>query len=248
MIFTNYAHAANENLSVGINTGAWHAITSANIVVQLTLLILVIMSIASWAIIFSKWKQLKSVGEANRPFEDSFWKAGSLDDIFERLRDHGSSSMASVFRTGYLELRKMADSNLAQPGSDSNSAPLLSGIDNLERAVRKAIDSEIAGMETRLSFLATTGSTGPFIGLFGTVWGIMGAFQKIGATGMASLAVVAPGISEALIATGVGLFAAIPATVAYNLFVTEIRRQELQLNNFSSDFLNITKRNFFKDN
>lgn len=102
-------------------------------------------------------------------------------------------------------------------------------------------------MEARLSLLATTGSTGPFIGLFGTVWGIMGSFHKIGSTGMANLAVVAPGISEALIATAIGLAAAIPATVAYNHFVTRIRREEIDLSSFSADFINIAKRNFFKE-
>lgn len=246
MIFSNLAYAA-DNVSVGVNTGAWHAVTSANAVVQLTLLILIAMSILSWAIIVSKRKQFDSFDAANKPFEDAFWKANSLDDIFDHLKDHADSSMAKVFRSGYLELRKMADSSLAQKG-EGNSAPMLSGIDNLERALRKSIDSEVAFLENRLSFLATTGSTGPFIGLFGTVWGIMSAFQKIGATGMASLAVVAPGISEALIATGVGLFAAIPATVSYNYFISRIKKHELALNNFSVDFLNIAKRNFFRDN
>lgn len=241
----NFAYA-NE-VSVGVNTGAWHAISSANLVVQITLLVLVIMSIVSWAIIFTKKKQFANARAADTPFEDSFWKASSLDDIFENLDDHSESSMARVFRAGYLELRKIADSNLAQ-SKDEGQAPLLSGLDNLERALKKAIDSEVSTLESRLSFLATTGSTGPFIGLFGTVWGIMGAFQKIGATGMASLAVVAPGISEALIATGIGLFAAIPATVGFNIYISKIKKQELALNNFASDFLNIAKRNFFKDN
>ena len=242
----NFAWAASE-VSVGVNTGAWHAITSANIVVQLTLLILVAMSIISWAIIVGKRKQFALIADADQPFEDAFWKAQSLDEIYEKVADYPGSCLANVFRSGYSELRKMADSNLASE-SDSGSAPMLSGIDNLERALKKAIDSEIANLETRLGFLATTGSTGPFIGLFGTVWGIMGSFQKIGQTGMASLAVVAPGISEALIATGVGLFAAIPATVGYNTYLNQLKKHELKLNNFASDFLNITKRNFFKDN
>ncbi len=241
----NYAWAANE-VSVGVNTGAWHAITSANIVVQLTLLILVIMSVVSWAIIVSKKKQFDLLSQADEPFEDAFWKAKSLDEVYDKVADHPSSCMAHVFRAGYSELRKMADSNLAS-SAGAEGTPLLSGLDNLERALNKAIDSEIDTLENRLSFLATTGSTGPFIGLFGTVWGIMGSFQKIGQTGMASLAVVAPGISEALIATGVGLFAAIPATVGYNLYVTKLKKHELKLNNFASDFLNIAKRNFFKD-
>jgi biopolymer transport protein TolQ len=241
----NYAWAASNQMAVGVNLGAWHAITSANIIVQLVLLILVAMSVVCWAIIIGKRKQLAAMNAANKPFEDAFWQANSLDDIFENLKNHPDSNLANVFRAGYLELRKIADSNLAEKRSDENP-PLLTGIDNLQRALGKAIDSEISGLENRLAILATTGSTGPFIGLFGTVWGIMSAFQKIGATGMASLAVVAPGISEALIATAIGLFAAIPATVAYNYYVTEIKKHELALNNFASDFLNIAKRNFFR--
>lgn len=240
----NYAWAA-EQVAVGVNLGAWHAITSANFVVQLVLLSLVAMSVICWAIIIGKRKQFKAMTDANKPFEDAFWKASSLDDIFENLKNHPDSNLANVFRAGYLELRKLADSNLAEKRGDQNP-PLLTGIDNLQRALSKAIDSEISLLENRLSLLATTGSTGPFIGLFGTVWGIMSAFQKIGSTGMASLAVVAPGISEALIATAIGLFAAIPATVAYNYFVTEIKKHELHLNNFAADFLNIAKRNFFR--
>ena len=122
----------------------------------------------------------------------------------------------------------------------------LSGIDNLERSVRKSTENEVSEMENRLTILATTGSTGPFIGLFGTVWGIMGSFHQIGQTGSASLAAVAPGISEALIATAIGLAAAIPAVVIYNNCIAVIRKEEISLNNFSSDFLNIVKRNFFK--
>lgn len=237
--------ATNSQVAVAVNTGAWHAIASANIIVQLVLLSLVAMSVVCWAIIIGKRRQFKALASANRPFEDAFWKANSLDDIFEGLKNHPDSNMAHVFRAGYLELRKIADSNLAER-KDDKTPPLLSGIDNLQRALNKAIDSEMGLLENRLSILATTGSTGPFIGLFGTVWGIMSSFQKIGATGMASLAVVAPGISEALIATAIGLLAAIPATVAYNYFITEIKKLELALNNFSADFLNIAKRNFFR--
>jgi biopolymer transport protein TolQ len=237
--------SVSNQIAVGVNVGAWHAVLSANLVVQLVLLVLVAMSVACWAIIIGKRKQLKAITQSNLPFEDAFWKAASLDDIFEQLKNHPDSNMARIYRAGYMELRKIADSNLAEKRGDQ-SAPLLSGIDNLQRAMTKAIDSEIHSLESRLGVLATTGSTGPFIGLFGTVWGIMSAFQKIGATGSASLAVVAPGISEALIATGIGLFAAIPATVAYNYFVTELKRQELQLNSFATDFLNIAKRNFFR--
>lgn len=240
----NYVYASTTNVSVSVNTGAWHAITSASLPVQLTLLTLIGMSIVSWAIILKKKKQFSETISENEEFLDFFWKANSLDEISERLGDFTKSSLARVFKAGYLELRKIADSNLASGKEDS---PELTGIDNMERSLRKAIDTEIAYLETQLSFLATTGSTGPFIGLFGTVWGIMGSFQKIGATGMASLAVVAPGISEALIATAIGLFAAIPASVGFNHFISRLKKEELELNNFASDFLNISKRNFFKE-
>lgn len=237
------AYAADKTVNVAVETGAWHAISSASPVVQFTLLILILMSIGSWAIIFQKRKVFNLIGESNKDFEADFWKAKALEDVHENLDEHRVSPMASVFDSGFLELTKIADSHK----SENSSKPMLSGIDNLERALRKAVENELSHLESKLSFLATVGSVGPFIGLFGTVWGIMGSFQKIGATGVASLAVVAPGISEALIATGVGLFAAIPATMAYNLFITRLKKEELILNNFASDFLNIAKRNFFRE-
>lgn len=243
MFFSSWAAA--DTVKVAANTGAWHAISSAGFVVQLTLLTLIIMSVVSWAIIVQKRKQLRALELANIPFEDKFWKAGSLEEVFENLKDYPDSNLAAVFRLGYMELKKIAESGLASMPKDSE-IPLLTGLDNLQRALRKAIDLEISRLESRLIFLATVGSVGPFIGLFGTVWGIMTSFQRIGETGIASLAVVAPGIAEALIATGVGLAAAIPATIAYNAFVTQIKKQEMDLNNFSSDFLNLTKRNFFR--
>lgn len=225
--------------------GIWHAISSAHIVVQLTLLILIAMSVFSWAIIIQKRKQFLLAAEANKPFEEKFWKATSLDDIHHDLKNHANSNLAHVFHDGYTELKKMADSSLAKKGH--GTSPMLSGIDNLERSLSKSIDVQVSALESRLSFLATVGNIGPFIGLFGTVWGIMSAFQKIGATGMASLSVVAPGISEALIATAIGLLAAIPASAAYNYYLTELKKFEVQLKNFSFDFLNIAKRNFFRE-
>lgn len=233
--------------SGGFEFSVIDAMISASWPVQVTFLILVFMSIASWAIIFTKRKSLDSVRAANTSFLEHFWRANSLEDIFAGIDKHQNSSVARVFRAAYIELRKLADSSLAQNANKSaGEAPLISGLDNLERSLRKSIDTELTLIESRMSFLATTGSTGPFIGLFGTVWGIMGAFHKIGATNMANLAVVAPGISEALVATAVGLAAAIPATVAYNHFLNKIKKEELDLNNFAADFLNITKRNFFK--
>ena len=146
-------------------------------------------------------------------------------------------------RAGYSELKKIISSK--QTAGSSN---LLSGMDNLQRALNKAVNNETSYMEKRPGFFShyRYGTVSPFIGLFGTVFGIMSSFQQIGAMGSANLAVVAPGISEALIATGFGLFAAIPAAVFYNHFVNEIKKVELQFNNFVTDFLNISKRNFFK--
>lgn len=234
-------------MNSGVNTGIWHAIFSASIVVQFTLLLLIVMSVICWAIIFQKKKQFKNLEEADDEFLDVFWKANSLDEVYDDIEKYGASPVAQSFKAGFKELQRLADSDLAHKIPGGESTPKLAGLDNIARALRKSIDLEVSYFESRLSFLATTGTTAPFIGLFGTVWGIMGSFQKIGATGMANLAVVAPGISEALIATAIGLATAIPAVVAYNHFLTKIKKRELELSNFNSDYLNIVKRNFFKD-
>ena len=223
--------------------GVIEALISASPIVQMTMILLFFMSIVSWAIILSKWSMFKKNAVNNEPFEDIFFKASSLDDIFEISQNHSKSSLAFVFRAGYSELKKIARTKTAVT---ENQEGLLSGMDNLQRALSKAVNNEISKMERRLTFLATTGSVSPFIGLFGTVFGIMNSFQQIGVMGSASLAVVAPGIAEALIATGFGLFTAIPAAVFYNHFINEIKSAGLQLNNFMTDFLNISKRNFFK--
>jgi biopolymer transport protein TolQ len=234
-------------MNSAVNTGTWHAIFSASAVVQFTLLLLVIMSVVCWAIIFQKKKQFVELENADDEFLDVFWKANSLDEVYDDVEKYALSPVAQSFKSGFKELQRLADSDLAHKIPGGEATPKLAGLDNISRALRKSTDLQIATFESRLSMLATTGSTGPFIGLFGRVWGIMGSFQKIGATGMANLAVVAPGISEALIATAVGLATAIPAVVAYNHFLSKIKKRELELSNFNSDFLNIVKRNFFKD-
>ena len=174
-----------------------------------------------------------------------------LESVFtriciERVSEQSTSSLSRVFRSAYLELQRIAESGLADKSSLTETAPRLSGLDNLERTIRKGVEQEIAITESRLQFLATVGSTAPFVGLLGTVVGIMTSFGNIAASGSASLAVVAPGISEALFSTAVGLFAALPAVAAYNIYITDIRKFEMELNSFGSDFLNIAKRNFFK--
>lgn len=222
-----------------------YSILQANILVQATFVILIFMSIISWSIILTKRKMFRMTEIYNAPFQDIFQKAQNFQSIYDVSLKYKKSSVASIFVTGYRELKRISESKLAEAETDSEG--LFSGLDNLERSLNKAVSNEISAMEEKLSFLATTGTVSPFIGLFGTVFGIMDAFHKIGQMGSASLAVVAPGISEALIATGVGLFAAIPASVFYNHFVNKVKKAELEFNNFVTDFLNIAKRNFFKD-
>ncbi len=229
---------------VAVNTSSFDAILHASPLVQLTLLVLIFLSVVCWGVGITKWRQFRMVNEQNELFLAHFWKASSLDSLYEQIDQYGTSTVARIYRAAYLELKKLAEVSPAH-SKDSNKIQL-SSIDNLERILRKASENELAHLESKLNWLATTGSTGPFIGLFGTVWGIMSSFHKIGQTGNASLAVVAPGISEALIATAIGLAAAIPAVMLYNHFISKIRKEEIELNNFSTDFLNIVKRNFFR--
>ncbi|MEC9283545.1 MAG: protein TolQ [Bdellovibrionota bacterium] len=242
MIGIQIAHAA-ESPQVSLNHNAFDAILAASPVVQLTLLILIFLSILSWSIFFQKRKQVNSQLEGNKAFLKFFWKAKSLEDVYREMPTYSDSSVAKLFKNGYEELQSLAE--LSDEHSEAPSK--LSGIDNIERVLRTTADQEISKLEKNLTWLATTGSTGPFIGLFGTVWGIMSAFQKIGLTGAASLAVVAPGISEALIATAIGLAAAIPAVIVYNHFINQIKKIELDLNSYASDFTNVMKRNWFKN-
>lgn len=252
-IFTSTAFAAPA-ARLGVKAGALDGILKAGPVVQFLVLLMFALSVTSWAIIIIKFRQYKALRAANESFVEKFWRATSLETLFEKINDDSSSNLARVFKSAFLELQRLADSAIAGPAislphgaNDSSEQMKLNGLDNLERAVRKAIDTEVAITESRLGFLATTGSTSPFIGLLGTVIGIMTSFSHIAASGSASLAVVAPGISEALFSTAVGLFAALPAVAAYNYYISQVRRFEMDLNNFGHDFLNIAKRNFFKD-
>jgi biopolymer transport protein TolQ len=216
-----------------------HGIANAGIVVQLLLLSMVGLSVWNWLIIFKKKNQFAKISEKNDTFLDVFWKAPNLQQINAQLEPHIESPLAKVFESGYQEIERVISTQQA-------SGAMMTGMENLERTLRKANDEEVALLESQLSILATTGSTAPFIGLLGTVIGIMNSFQDIAQSGSASLAVVAPGISEALFATAMGLFAAIPAVIFYNYLINKIKRLENQLNGFSSDFLNIARRNFFK--
>jgi biopolymer transport protein TolQ len=213
------------------------------LVVKLVLFILLYFSVVSWAIIFYKLLQVQRANSESERFLDFFWKTKRFDAINAQLDRFANSPLTVVFNEGYGELRKLMDKGEEKQDPTVISTDL-GGIDNIARALRRATTSEITRLEKYLTFLATTGSTAPFIGLFGTVWGIMTAFKGIGETGSASLAVVAPGIAEALIATAIGLVAAIPAVMGYNHFQNRIKVLIAEMDNFSTEFLNIVQRTF----
>jgi biopolymer transport protein TolQ len=208
------------------------------------LLLLLLSSVASWAIIGLKYFHLRQAQQQSIQFLDIFWQSKRLDAIYQAAEKLSVSPISQVFRAGYIELSKLTSAG--SPEDRAEARPDLGGIENVERALRRASVAEVTYLESKVPFLATTGSTAPFVGLFGTVWGIMGAFQDIYLQGNANLATVAKPISEALIATAVGLLAAIPAVVGYNLFLSKIKVLESEMESFSSDFLNIVKRHFFK--
>jgi biopolymer transport protein TolQ len=220
-------------------------------VVKIVLLILLFFSILSWAIIFSKLRLVRLAERESRSFLRVFWEGKQFASIFAESKKLQRSPTAEIFRSAYLELTKLsqAKTNPDSPRKGADPAALsmeMTGADNINRAMRQALNSQLTKLERALGFLATTGSTTPFIGLFGTVWGIMDAFRGIGMRGSATLAVVAPGISEALIATAAGLAAAIPAVVAYNYYINRIKVLNAQMENFSSELLNIIERHFLK--
>lgn len=211
------------------------------LIVKIVLLILIFFSVVSWAIIMFKLFQIHRANSESERFMDFFWKSKRFDAIASQVDRFASSPLTVLFNEGYGELKKVVENDSASDGSALSTD--LGGVENVSRALRRATNSEITRLEKYVTFLATTGSTSPFIGLFGTVWGIMTAFEGIGRTGSASLAVVAPGIAEALIATAIGLVAAIPAVMAYNHFQHKIRVLIKEMDNFSTEFLNIVQRN-----
>jgi biopolymer transport protein TolQ len=201
--------------------------------------------VVSWTIIFFKLLQVYRANSESERFLEFFWKTKRFDLINAQLDRFANSPLSVMFNEGYGELKKLMEKGDQQEEPNVISTDL-GGIDNIARALRRATTSEITRLEKYLTFLATTGATAPFIGLFGTVWGIMTAFKGIGETGSASLAVVAPGIAEALIATAIGLVAAIPAVMGYNHFQHKIKVVISEMDSFSTEFLNIVQRTFAK--
>ena len=230
--------------------GILNMIINAGLMVKFVLLLLLFFSITSWAIIIIKYRYVRRAFRESALFIDFFWKSRDLSDAYAKARQLDGSPIARIFRTGYGELKKLSRAGVSttsqssqlpeSSGEESSSLnAMFTGTDNVKRALRRAINTELTRMMQMVPFLATTGNTTPFIGLFGTVWGIMNSFHGIGLKGSASLAIVAPGISEALVATAAGLAVAIPAVIAFNYFMQKIRIIETELQSFSADFLNI---------
>ncbi len=210
-------------------------ITQASLLVQLVMFVLLAASVISWTMIFSKHYSIKTALRAADDFEDDFWSGGEMGALYTNWtsRRKNASGMASIFVAGYREYTRLSE----KPNIDHGDL-----LDGVQRAMRVALSREIENLETHLSFLATVGSTSPYIGLFGTVWGIMNSFRALGSTQQATIASVAPGIAEALIATAMGLFAAIPAVIAYNRFSNHVDRLVSRYETFAEEFISIVNR------
>ena len=220
----------NQDLSI------LQLVLGASFVVQLVMLLLLVVSVSSWAAIFGKLFGLRRVNKKNDEFERDFWSGTSLNDLFSAAAQNAKMAgpMERIFASGMREYQKLRERRIADPGTLLDAA---------RRAMRASFQRELDTVETNLSFLASVGSVSPYVGLFGTVWGIMHAFIGLANMTQVTLATVAPGIAEALVATAIGLFAAIPAVIAYNRFARDIDRIAIQLETFIEEFSNILQRN-----
>lgn len=212
--------------------------------VRFIMVTLLIFSVVSWTIVLMKWNLLRKIRIDSEDFVQGFWSSANLNEAFKDAEDYTYSPEASIFITGFSELQKInkVQNKKAKDEHSPNLSMQMAAMDNLKRAVRKAETQKFHQFNRALPFLATTGSASPFIGLFGTVWGIMTSFHEIGQKGSASLAVVAPGISEALVVTAAGLFVAIPAVIAYNFFSNKFEQVDAEAQDFTTDFLNLVER------
>jgi len=243
--FSSLQLLAQTGFTANQQQGILELVKQASPLVQAVLYLLILFSVVSWGIIFSKYRQVKTAkGESDR-FLDIFWQSRNLASIHDASRELKASPVAQVFRAGYEELLRVTRSK-KESGQGEGLTTELGGVDNVTRAMKRATSVEITKLERSLTFLATTASTTPFIGLFGTVWGIMNAFRGLSVTHSSSIQAVAPGIAEALIATAAGLAAAIPALMAYNHFTHKIKVLAADMDNFSHEFLNIAERHFLK--
>ncbi|MFZ9677997.1 MAG: protein TolQ [Quisquiliibacterium sp.] len=210
-------------------------ISNASVLVQLVMALLLMLSLGSWTTIFRKWLQIREERAATERFEGDFWRDRDLGALFQQVREgkRESGSLARIFESGMAEFIKTRQQ---RPGD------VAAMLDGARRSMKAAYQREMDWLEANLAFLASTGSVSPYIGLFGTVWGIMNSFRGLANVQQATLASVAPGIAEALVATAIGLFAAIPAVVAYNRFAHDIDRLSTRFDTFVDEFLNILQR------
>jgi len=211
-------------------------VIQAGWVVKVVLSLLLLASIICWTVIFWKWWLLRDAARENQRFAEAFWASGSLDGAARASKAHPKASLTRIFEAGLNEFNQVNNLKLNR----DETVELIET--NVTRALDKSVRIENENFHRYLSFLANTASAAPFIGLFGTVWGIMNSFINIGSTGASNLAVVAPGIAEALIATAMGLFAAVPAVLFYNYFVGSVKALTNSMQHFSTDFLNTAKR------
>lgn len=242
------AHAASEASGVPYQRGGngiLDMVSHAGPMVKFVLLALLSLSIGCWCVILLKSRLLRRAQKETEHFIDLFRERKSYAGLYRDSQPLEDSHLAQIFRIGYTELNRVSKSLETKNLQDLKVNPEVL-LENVDRAIQGGMMSERQRFERFLPLLATTGSTAPFIGLFGTVWGIMVSFQDIGMKGAANLAVVAPGISEALVATAMGLAAAIPAVVAYNHFANRIRNIENEMSHFAADFLNILKRDLMR--
>ncbi len=220
-----------------VDLSTWSLFLQADVVVKSIMILLAIMSVWSWAIIFDKTLRMRSLHQKAEQFEEKFWSGSSLEDLFERVGTRPREPMAAIFIAAMKEWRR-SSGKTGQPASGIGA--VLS--ERIDRVMKIRLEREMDQLSKRMTFLASTGSVSPFLGLFGTVWGIMNTFTSIGATADTSLATVAPGIAEALFATALGLVAAIPAVVAYNKISSDLSRYALRLENFAGEFSAILSR------
>jgi biopolymer transport protein TolQ len=223
--------------SVTTNLSVWSLFLQADIIVKTVMLALVLASFWCWAIIFDKWLRLRNLVRRADHFEENFWSGGSLEELYDRIGGRPLDPMTSIFVAAMREWRRSAAKGLADRETARISLP-----QRIDRVMSVTLGREMEQLEARMGFLASVGSTAPFIGLFGTVWGIMNSFHHIGETKNTSLAIVAPGIAEALFATALGLVAAIPAVLAYNKLSTDIDRYAKRLEAFAGEFGAILSR------
>ena len=216
-----------------MQVGIWDSLLATPPLEQAVLVFLLIFSLASWTVVFSKWSRFRQANTANVQFLRAFRKANGLDAVAVASEQFRASPLVTVFDFGYAEVERQVKAR----GTLTNKL-------SLERSLQLGMSEEIARLERNMNWLATTATVSPFIGLFGTVWGIIHAFQGLGQAGSASLRAVAPGISEALVATAMGLAAAIPAAVFYNYFGSTIKEFGARMEDFSLEFLNLTEQKF----